>query len=221
MVRGVVITKIRAGKDYAQHLRVVHLVQKFRFCGGLEPPDWLLAELLLLSGEHSKVTKNDLAAMCAAIGVDIEVQELDQTQKLFEDAADAKAAVAVLQFILIHAAKYDVNRIDLVEELQQLGMQQETAETIAQSYEDLRVHIQDQQRARRFQFPGVEKIEWKVEKDPSKVILNLKLDQPVVECNVATTAAPESCELRLDMSKNKFLALYEELSQAQSLLHGV
>ncbi|KAI9998519.1 hypothetical protein PInf_002910 [Phytophthora infestans] len=204
MVRGVVITKIRAGLHYAQHLRVVHLVQKFRFCGGLEPPDWLLAELLLLSGEHSKVVRHCGSKSLAVLPSYL--QELDQTQKLFEDAADAK---------------YDVNRIDLVEELQQLGMQQETAETIAQSYEDLRVHIQDQQRARRFQFPGVEKIEWKVEKDPSKVILNLKLDQPVVECNVATTAAPESCELRLDMSKNKFLALYEELSQAQSLLHGV
>ncbi|CEG36839.1 uncharacterized protein PHALS_04094 [Plasmopara halstedii] len=28
---------------------------KFRFCGGLEPPDWVLAELPLLSGEQSKV----------------------------------------------------------------------------------------------------------------------------------------------------------------------
>ncbi|ETM46804.1 hypothetical protein, variant 1 [Phytophthora nicotianae CJ01A1] len=192
----------------------------FRFCGGLEPPDWLLADLPLLSGEHTKVTTNDLVVMCEAIGVDIVVQELSQAQQLFEDATDAKAAVAVLRFILMHASKYDVERSDLVEELQQLGMQQETAEAIAQSYEDHRARIQDQQRAQRFQFPGVEKLEWKVD-TPSKVILNLKLDQPVVECNVATTAASESRELCLNMSKNKFLALYEELSQAQSLLHSV
>ncbi|KAG6972516.1 hypothetical protein JG688_00003943 [Phytophthora aleatoria] len=199
---------------------VIVVMQKFRFCGGLEPPDWLLAELPLLSGEHSKVTTNDLVAMCEAIGVDIAVQELDQAQKLFKNAADAKAAVAVLRFVLMHAAKYDIERTDLVEELQQLGMQQVAAEAIAQSYEDLRARIQDQQRTQRFQFPGVESVEWKVEA-PSKVILNLKLDQPVMECNVATTAAPESRELHLNMSKNKLLALYEELSQAQSLLHSV
>ncbi|KAF1781223.1 HCaRG [Phytophthora cactorum] len=158
--------------------------------------------------------------MCEAIGVDIAVQELDQAQKLFKNAADAKAAVAVLRFVLMHAAKYDIERTDLVEELQQLGMQQVAAEAIAQSYEDLRARIQDQQRTQRFQFPGVESVEWKV-KAPSKVILNLKLDQPVMECNVATTATPESRELHLNMSKNKLLALYEELSQAQSLLHSV
>ncbi|KAG7391735.1 hypothetical protein PHYPSEUDO_003810 [Phytophthora pseudosyringae] len=195
---------------------------KFRFCGGLEPPDWLLAELPLLSGEQSKVTVNDLVAMCEAIGADIAAQELEQASMLFEEAADAKvieflAAVAALRFILTHAAKYDTERADLVEELQQLGVQQVAAEAIAQSYEDLRTRIQDQQRGLRFQFPGVEKVEWSVE-TPSKVILNLKLDQPAVECNVASTAA--SRELRLGVSKSKFLALFEELSQAQSLLRG-
>jgi hypothetical protein len=62
-----------------------------------------------------------------------------------------QAAVAVLRFILMHAAKYDVARTDLVEELQQLGVQQGAAETIAQSYEELRLGIQDEQRAQRFQ----------------------------------------------------------------------
>ncbi|KAL3656318.1 hypothetical protein V7S43_018810 [Phytophthora oleae] len=191
---------------------------KFRFCGGLEPPDWLLAELALLSGEHSKLSSSDLVVLCETIGVDIAVQELDQAQKLFQEAEEAKAAVAVLRFILTHAAKYDTERADLVEELQQLGMQQTAAKAIAQSYEDLRVRIQDQQRAQRFQFPGIEEVEWKVEA-PSKVILNLKLDQPAVDCNVASTASTR--ELHLNVSKDKFLALYEELSQAQSLLRGV
>ncbi|OWZ10422.1 hypothetical protein PHMEG_00016730, partial [Phytophthora megakarya] len=63
------------------------------------------------------------------------------------------------------------------------------------------------------QLPGVEKIEWKVEA-PATVKLKLKLDQPVVDCNVAATVNA-SRELSFDMNKSKFLALYEELTQAQ------
>ncbi|KAG6604587.1 uncharacterized protein IUM83_14060 [Phytophthora cinnamomi] len=193
---------------------------KFRFCGGLEPPDWLLGEVPLLSGEQSKVTPDDLAAMCEAIGADIGVQELDRAQILFQDTADAKAAVAALRFILTHAAKYDADRSDLVEELQQLGMQQAAVEAIAQSYEDQRATIQGQQRARRFQFPHVEQVEWEVE--AATVKLKLKLDQPAMDCGVAVPAtATAEHELSFDMDKSKFLALYEELSQAQSLLRGV
>lgn len=72
------------------------------------------------------------------------------------------------------------------------------------------------------QFPGVEKVEWKVE-SPSKVNLNMKLDQPAMECEVAATSATTAAspELSFDMSKTKFLALYEELNQAQSMLRSV
>ncbi|KAL4114045.1 hypothetical protein PRIC2_014963 [Phytophthora ramorum] len=191
---------------------------KFRFCGGLEPPDWLLAEMPLLSGEHTKVTASDLVVMCEVIGADIAIQELDHAHTLFEDAEDAKATVAALRFILTHAAKYDVERRDLIEELQQLGMQQGPAEGIAQSYEDQRVRIQDQQRAHRFQFAHVEKVEWKV-KAPAEVNLTLKLDQPATVCSTASTAAA-SRELRFDVSKIKFLALVEELRHAQTMLRG-
>lgn len=40
-------------------------LQKFRFCGGLEPPDWLLAELPLLTTLVRKALQvvNDLATM--------------------------------------------------------------------------------------------------------------------------------------------------------------
>ncbi|CAI5747253.1 unnamed protein product [Peronospora destructor] len=175
---------------------------KFRFCGGLEPPDWLLAEMPQLSGT-GKVTSSDLSAMCQAIGGDTTVQ----------------AAIAALRFILMQAAKYDTEGRDLVEELQQLGMHQAAAEAIAQSYEELRPRIQDQQRARRFRFPNVKKVEWKVETS-SKVMLNLKLDQPVLECDMTTTTTPTSADLSFSMSQPKFLALYEELSQAPSLQMG-
>ncbi|KAG7400374.1 COMM domain-containing protein 4 [Phytophthora boehmeriae] len=193
---------------------------KFRFCGGLEPPDWVLAEMPLLSGKEIKVRPIDLVAMCDAVGADVTAQELDEAQALFQDASEAKAAVAVLRFILTHAAKYDAERTDLVEELQQLGVEREAAEAIALSYESHRARIQTQQRAQRFQFPGVEKLEWEVE-NPSKVKLKLKLDQPAMECDALTVTTSSSHELNIEMSRDKFLALYEELTQAQMLLQGV
>uniref|UniRef100_M4BX17 COMM domain-containing protein n=1 Tax=Hyaloperonospora arabidopsidis (strain Emoy2) TaxID=559515 RepID=M4BX17_HYAAE len=142
--------------------------------------------------------------MCHALAANITVQ----------------AAVAVLRFILTHAAKYDVEPTDLVKELLQLGMHLAAAEAIALSYEHLRPRIQDQLRAQRFRFPGIEKVKWNVEAD-SRVSMHLMLDRPVMECNVATTPAAASSELNFDMSKAKFLALYEELRQAQSMLRSV
>uniref|UniRef100_A0AAV1TR67 COMM domain-containing protein n=1 Tax=Peronospora matthiolae TaxID=2874970 RepID=A0AAV1TR67_9STRA len=192
---------------------------KFRFCGGLEPPDWVLVEIpLLLSGESRKVLPSDLSAMCHALAVNITREELEQAQSLFEEKDERNAAVAVLRFILTHAAKYDVERTDLVKELLQLGMHLAAAEAIALSYEHHRPRIQDQLRAQRFRFPGIEKVKWNVEAD-SRVSMHLMLDRPVMECDVATTAA--SSELSFDMSKAKFLALYEELRQAQSMLRSV
>ncbi|TDH72982.1 hypothetical protein CCR75_002077 [Bremia lactucae] len=214
-------------------------IMKYRFCGGLEPPDWIVAELPLLSGDHSKVvrkqflilqigvkhyklslyplqTLKDLTTICGAIGEDIALQELDFAYKLIGEAAIAKvdhitilqAVVAVLRFILTHAAKYNVDYAELVEELQQLGMRHEVADTIVQSYEDLRANIQDQQRLNRFKFPGIEKVEWRV-KNSHAINLNLRLDQPIMDCNVATMS--ECCDLTFEMTSNKFLALYEEL----------
>ncbi|RLN87745.1 hypothetical protein BBJ28_00005450 [Nothophytophthora sp. Chile5] len=107
------------------------VVQKFRFCGGLEPPDWLLAELPLLTEKNSNAVRP-----CP-------LYQLSPGQSL--------RAKVTLRFILIHAAKYNAERAELVEELQQLGMEQAAAEAVAQSYEDQRVHIQSQQRAQRFE----------------------------------------------------------------------
>ncbi|CAH0480512.1 unnamed protein product [Peronospora belbahrii] len=177
---------------------------KFRFCGGLEPPDWLLVELPLLS-ETDRMTTDNLVAMCQAIGADI----------------TAQTAAASLRFILTHAAKYNTAGRDLMEELQQLGMHQSTAEAIAQSYEDIRPRIQDQQRAQRFRFPNVKTVEWKVEAS-SNVLLKMKLDQEVLECDMAITSATSDTRhvLNFDMSPIKFVALYEDLSQAQSILRA-
>lgn len=196
-------------------------VQKFRFCGGMEPPDWVLAEIPLLSGKDAAVKPSDVVGVCDAISADISLKEITQAQVLFECASDAKAVVAVLRFILTHAAKYDAKRADLVEELQQLGMHQDAAEAIAQSYEEHRGSIQSQQRAQRFQFPSIEKLEWKVGSS-SKVKLDLKLDQPVLECGVISTssASGDGDELHVEMSRDKFLALYEELAQTQRMLQG-
>ena len=66
-------------------------------------------------------------------------------------------------------------------------------------------------------------MKWKVEAE-SKVSMDLVLDQSIVECDVATpsaTTTAASAELSFDMSETKFLALYEELREAQSMLRSV
>ncbi|TKS73489.1 COMM domain-containing protein 4 [Collichthys lucidus] len=75
---------------------------RFRFCGDLDCPDWVLAEISTLAKLYDKVAKLTADAK-------------------FE-SGDIKASVAVLSFILSSAAKHDVDSESLSSELQQLGL---------------------------------------------------------------------------------------------------
>ncbi|KAF5925242.1 hypothetical protein HPG69_001686 [Diceros bicornis minor] len=122
-------------------------MQRFRFCGDLDCPDWVLAEISTLAkivectGSTGgvvegvlwwwRVSSVKLRLLCSQVLKELLGQGIDYEKilKLTADArfeaGDVKATVAVLSFILSSAAKHSVDGESLSSELQQLGLPKE------------------------------------------------------------------------------------------------
>ncbi|XP_054572655.1 COMM domain-containing protein 4 isoform X5 [Eptesicus fuscus] len=131
------------------HWQVRNILLRFRFCGDLDCPDWVLAEISTLA----KISSVKLRLLCGQV-----LQELlglgmdyEKVQKLTADArfelGDVKATVAVLSFILSSAAKHSVDGESLSSELQQLGLPKEHAASLCRCYEEKQSPLQEYLRA--------------------------------------------------------------------------
>lgn len=117
---------------------------KFRFCGELDCPDWVLAEISTLS----KITSVKMRLLCSQVIKDLlgECIDYGKVEKLTSDAkydlSDVKASIAALSFILSSAAKYRVDGDSLSNELQQLGLPKEHSVALCKTYADNLVKLQ-------------------------------------------------------------------------------
>uniref|UniRef100_A0A5F8HBC1 COMM domain containing 4 n=1 Tax=Monodelphis domestica TaxID=13616 RepID=A0A5F8HBC1_MONDO len=121
---------------------------RFRFCGDLDCPDWVLAEISTLA----KISSVKLKLICSQVLKDLLGQGIDfeKILKLTADAkfesGDVKATVAVLSFIISSAAKHSVDSESLSSELQQLGLPKEHASGLCRSYEEKQGPLQESLR---------------------------------------------------------------------------
>eukprot|EP01031_Cornospumella_fuschlensis_P040263 gene40263-49062_t len=111
---------------------------KFRFCGDLDCPDWVLAEINTLSKLSSirvKVLVSQVIQYCLEGELNYE-----KVLKLAADNADGlqdlKGAIAALHFMISNSAKYDTDDKVLIQEIQQLGLPKENSDMIAKQYRE-------------------------------------------------------------------------------------
>ncbi|XP_071297915.1 COMM domain-containing protein 4 isoform X2 [Agelaius tricolor] len=168
---------------------------RFRFCGDLDCPDWVLAEISTLA----KISSVKLKLICAQVLRDLlgEPIEYDKILKLTSDAklesGDVKATIAVLGFILSSAAKHNVDSESLSSELQQLGL------------------------------PKVSQlgsVRWRVDYTLSSSELQ-EVNEPVVHLtfNMRDRECEKMTAIPVTLSANKFWVLLAELKQAQALMN--
>ncbi|XP_054723993.1 COMM domain-containing protein 4-like [Uloborus diversus] len=97
---------------------------KFRFCGELDCPDWVLAEIATLA----RISSIKMKLLCNQVVNSIlgEPIDFDKVNKLTADAkyeqGDVKATIAALSFIFTSSAKHSIDEESLLNELQQLGL---------------------------------------------------------------------------------------------------
>uniref|UniRef100_A0A3P8V7Y7 COMM domain containing 4 n=1 Tax=Cynoglossus semilaevis TaxID=244447 RepID=A0A3P8V7Y7_CYNSE len=175
---------------------------RFRFCGDLDCPDWVLAEISTLARIYEKVSK------------------LTADAKF--DSGDIKASVAVLSFILSNAAKHDVDSESLSSELQQLGLPKEHATGLCKSYEDKHSALQDKLRETSLRLGKLEAVSWRVDYTLSSSEQK-EVNQPMIQLKLQTQGAESgSTETSVvSVSADKFRVLLAELKQAQAMMNAL
>ncbi|ELU04548.1 hypothetical protein CAPTEDRAFT_127889, partial [Capitella teleta] len=139
--------------------------QRFRFCGGLDCPDWVLAEISTLS----RLTSVKMKLLCVQVLRSLVGGEIDydKVHKLTADAkfevGDVKASIAALSFILSSAAKFSVDGETLSNELQQLGLPKEHSTSLCKSYGDNMETLQEEFRRTSLRLSSLESIDWRVD----------------------------------------------------------
>ncbi|XP_028306967.1 COMM domain-containing protein 4 isoform X1 [Gouania willdenowi] len=197
---------------------------RFRFCGDLDCPDWVLAEISTLA----KISSVKMKLLCAQVMKDLLGEGIDyeKVSKLTADAkfesGDIKASIAVLAFILSSAAKHDVDSESLSSELQQLGLPKEHTTGLCKSYEDKHTALQDKLRETSLRLGRLEEVSWRVDYTLSSSQLK-QVNQPVVQLKLQTQGAESrSSETTVvSVSADKFRVLLTELKQAQTMMDAL
>ncbi|NXY26860.1 COMD4 protein, partial [Atrichornis clamosus] len=185
--------------------------QRFRFCGDLDCPDWVLAEISTLA----KISSVKLKLICAQVLRDLlgEAIEYEKILKLTSDAklesGDVKATIAVLSFILSSAAKHNVDSESLSSELQQLGLPKvEHASGLCRSYEEKQSSLQDRLRACSLRLSQLGSVRWRVDYTLSSSELQ-EVNEPLVHLtfNVRDRECERMMAVPVTLSANKFRVL--------------
>ncbi|XP_033624970.1 COMM domain-containing protein 4-like [Asterias rubens] len=197
---------------------------RFRFCGGLDCPDWVLAEISILS----KITSVKMKLLCVQVIKDLLGDSIDyeKVYKLTADAkyetGDVKASIAALNFILSSAAKYNVDGESLSNELQQLGLPKEHSSALCRSYQDKLEALQKKFKEQSFRVSKLEAVDWRVDYILGSSELK-DVNEPSVQLRLhIKNPDNDSVEpVSFNISADKFRILLSELKQTQQLMDGV
>ncbi|XP_060116093.1 COMM domain-containing protein 4 isoform X1 [Heteronotia binoei] len=195
--------------------------QRFRFCGDLDCPDWVLAEISTLA----KISSVKLKLICAQVLKDLLGEGIDYEKilKLTSDAkfesGDIKATIAVLNFILSSAAKHNVDSESLSSELQQLGLPKEHATGLCRSYEEKQSPLQESLRGCSLRLNRLDSVSWRVDYTLSSSELQ-QVNEPIVHLKLNVRDADKGVlePVVTTLSAEKFRVLLAELKQAQALM---
>ncbi|XP_025246070.1 COMM domain-containing protein 4 isoform X5 [Theropithecus gelada] len=170
---------------------------RFRFCGDLDCPDWVLAEISTLAKMYEKILK------------------LTADTKF--ESGDVKATVAVLSFILSSAAKHSVDGESLSSELQQLGLPKEHAASLCRCYEEKQSPLQKHLRVCSLRMNRLAGVGWRVDYTLSSSLLQ-SVEEPMVHLRLEVAAAPgtPAQPVAMSLSADKFQVLLTGEAQLSS-----
>lgn len=197
---------------------------RFRFCGDLDCPDWVLAEINILS----KITSVKMKLLAVQVIKDMLGSDIDyeKVHKLTSDAkfevGDIKASIAALTFILSCAAKFDVDGETLSNELQQLGLPKENTTSLCKSYSDALPKLQEHFRQTSLRVSGLESVQWRVDYILSSSELE-EVNEPNIQLKLGVRSGNSGVvdPVAFTLSADKFRVLLYELKQAYSALENV
>jgi hypothetical protein len=137
---------------------------KFKFCGNIDCPDWLITEITYLT----KISSVKLRILCNQISnlIISRGQKFNDIKKVLEEMKfserEAEIIISVLEFILKNSAKFDVDDLALNQELLQLGLSQENADSISKVFKNQKVKLRNNLKENIFGFNKIENVNSKI-----------------------------------------------------------
>lgn len=137
---------------------------KFKFCGNIDCPDWLLSEIIYLTKISSvklRILSNQACTYILTKG-----RNHPDLKKILEEmnftSDEASIIISVLEFILKNAAKFDVDELALNQELLQLGLMQENADSISKVFKNQKIKLREKLKDSVQFFNTIKGIEYKM-----------------------------------------------------------
>ncbi len=115
---------------------------RFRFCGDLDCPDWILSEVAIMS-QLDVSDFNDILLIVQNLFMKqspIQIQRQVQNHNLNTDKpVDGVQGVrAAIYFILLNSAKYNLDATSLQQEIEQLGLPTISAKAVSKAYNQIK-----------------------------------------------------------------------------------
>ena len=197
---------------------------KFRFCGDLDCPDWLLAEISILS----KISSVKIKLLCAQVVGEMLGGSIDYAKaaKLTADAkfeiSDIKAAIAALNFIFSSSARHRVEGETVCNELQQLGLPKEHATALCKIYDEKLEQLVQILRQQSMRVSRLKKVDWRVDYVLSSSLYDT-ISEPEVQVKISKEdkIIDKECEFAFTVNGNDFRTLLAELKQAYKLMEDL
>jgi hypothetical protein len=137
---------------------------KFKFCGNLDCPEWLIAEIIFLTKISTiklRIICNNLTNAIIANKKDFKDVKKSIEEMNFNDE-ECNIIISVIEFIIKNAAKFDIDEGILNQELQQLGLPQENADSITKVFRNHRENLKNFFKKDIFGFQSIEDIDFKI-----------------------------------------------------------
>jgi COMM domain containing 4 len=217
---------------------------RFRFCGDLDCPDWVLAEIATLSKLTSvrmKILVAQTILHCVNGSFNYEkVSKLVSTEES-DGVSDLKGAIAAVNFIVFNAAKHDLDDASLIQEIQQLGLPKENSEAIGKLFKEKKDEMRDQLASESYSIAKVLKCDWRIDgviatsEEPAplesvahlKFVVDTRPQDSVIENGLSTDGKGVVVdgyrvkELAFECSSENIDLLVHELGRAEAVLDSL
>ncbi|KDR18862.1 COMM domain-containing protein 4-like [Zootermopsis nevadensis] len=191
---------------------------RFRFCGDLDCPDWILAEINTLA----RMTSVKMKLVCQHVTRSLLGEDMDfeRVKKLTADAkfesGEVKASVAALLFVLATSARHGVDGETLGSELQQLGLPREHATALCRVYNDNLASISSKLRDHSLRLSHLQDVQWRL--DTVVVDKNLTVGELRLSLQVMDPMSGTQCTHNFSMNAQQLHLLLADLKRASSLM---
>lgn len=182
---------------------------RFRFCGDLEAPSWVLHEITTLSEISSvrlKLLVKQVLSQMLSGSLDYDkVLKFSTPKGSPVDMSVTKGTLAAIHFVIANAAKYDVDEETLAKEIEQLGLPRENALAILRPYGQNKTALRAKFGNDTFGINRAKKIDVSKHGDGYRIVVTCEGDN----------------KLQLHLTEAQFPVFLHDMEQALALMEAV